>query len=123
MMETLLNGLSAICLLLGALLILSGGVGVLRFPDFFTRIHAAGVTETLATGLILIGLMIIAGWGLVLFKLVLILLFILITSPTASHALTKSALHGKLKPASAENNRPSQRNPMMNKESRHRGDS
>ncbi|GAC18495.1 hypothetical protein GARC_1522 [Paraglaciecola arctica BSs20135] len=97
-MELLLDLISAVCFILGALLILSGGVGILRFPDFFTRMHAAGITETLATSLILIGLMLIAGWGLVLFKLVLILLFILLTSPTASHALAKSALHGKLKP-------------------------
>jgi multicomponent Na+:H+ antiporter subunit G len=98
MMELLIEVISAVCFMLGALLILSGGVGILRFPDFFTRMHAAGITETLATSLILIGLMLIAGWGLVLFKLVLILLFILLTSPTASHALAKSALHGKLKP-------------------------
>lgn len=90
--------ISGICLMLGAFLIFTGGLGILRFPDFYTRVHAAGVTDTLATSLILIGLMILAGWGLVMFKLLLIMLFILITSPTASHALTKSALHGKLKP-------------------------
>lgn len=94
----LLDWLSAFCLLLGAFLILTGGVGLLRFPDFFTRIHAAGITETLASGFILLGLMLIAGWGIVLFKLLLILLFILITSPTAGHALVKSARHGKLAP-------------------------
>jgi multicomponent Na+:H+ antiporter subunit G len=98
MMELLIELITAVCFILGALLILSGGVGILRFPDFFTRMHAAGITETLATSLILIGLMLIAGWGLVLFKLLLILLFILLTSPTASHALAKSALHGKLQP-------------------------
>ncbi|MDN4501599.1 monovalent cation/H(+) antiporter subunit G [Alteromonadaceae bacterium BrNp21-10] len=98
MMELIIQLISSACFILGALLILSGGVGILRFPDFFTRMHAAGITETLATSLILIGLMLIAGWGLVLFKLVLILLFIMLTSPTASHALAKSAMHGKLTP-------------------------
>lgn len=93
-----LEWFSAFCLLSGALLIVTGGIGLLRFPDFFTRMHAAGVTETLAGGLILLGLMCLAGWGIVLVKLVLILLFILITSPTACHALAKSALHGKLAP-------------------------
>lgn len=97
-MDILLSLVSQFCLALGAFLIFSGGVGVLRFPDFYTRMHAAGVTETLAAALILVGLMILAGWSLVLFKLVLILLFIMITSPTASHALAKSALHGKLEP-------------------------
>ncbi|MAZ69563.1 MAG: sodium:proton antiporter [Porticoccus sp.] len=96
--------LSSVCLLLGAFLIISGAVGVLRFPDFFTRMHAAGVTETLATTLILLGLMLLAGWSIMSFKLLLILLFILITSPVASHALTKAALHGNLQPLVNENN-------------------
>lgn len=98
MIAMIVEWVSAFCLLAGSVLIISGGVGLLRFPDFFTRMHAAGVTETLAGVLILLGLMLIAGWGIVLFKLLLILLFILITSPTASHALAKSALHGHLTP-------------------------
>ncbi|TNE76663.1 MAG: sodium:proton antiporter [Gammaproteobacteria bacterium] len=84
-------------LALGIFLLVSGGVGLLRFPDVFTRMHAAGVTETLASGLILLGLILMAGWGIAAFKLLLILLFILITSPTASHALAKAALHGGMK--------------------------
>ncbi len=97
-MSLVVDILSAICLLTGSFLILSGVIGVIRFPDFYTRIHAAGITETLAASLILIGLMLIAGWGLVLFKLILILLFILFTSPTASHALGKAAWKSGLKP-------------------------
>jgi len=77
---------------------------LVRFPDFFTRMHAAGVTETLAPALILFGLMLLAGWSIVSFKLLLILLFIMITSPVASHALTKAALHGKLQPMVDERN-------------------
>lgn len=97
-MDLVLNIISGFCLLAGSFLVLSGVIGVLRFPDFYTRIHAAGVTETLAASLILIGLMLIAGWGLILFKLILILLFVLITSPTASHALGKAAWKAGLKP-------------------------
>ncbi|MEP3855533.1 MAG: monovalent cation/H(+) antiporter subunit G [Porticoccus sp.] len=104
MLAGMVTVLSSACLLLGAFLIISGAVGVLRFPDFFTRMHAAGVTETLATTLILLGLMLFAGWTIVSFKLLLILLFILITSPVASHALTKAALHGNLQPLVNENN-------------------
>lgn len=90
--------LSWICLSVGGFLGVSGAVGLLRFPDFFTRLHAAGVTDTLCVGLILLGLMLQAGWSLVLVKLILILLFLFFTSPTASHALAKAALHGHLKP-------------------------
>ena len=97
-METVLFAVSQLCLFAGAFLILTAGIGILRFPDFFTRMHAAGVSETLATILILAGLMLMAGWSVILFKLFLIMLFIMITSPTASHALAKSALHGRVRP-------------------------
>lgn len=97
-MEHILALVSGGALLLGSFLLLTGGVGLLRFPDFYTRMHAAGVTDTLATGLVLLGLIVLAGWGIVLAKLLLILLFIFLTSPTASHALAKSAQHGQLVP-------------------------
>ncbi len=96
MISWLLDIVSGLCLLGGSFLLVSGAIGLLRFPDFYTRMHAAGVTETLAVALILIGLMIETGWSLVLVKLSMILLFILFTSPTASHALAKAARHGKL---------------------------
>ncbi|MEA2078344.1 MAG: monovalent cation/H(+) antiporter subunit G [Pseudomonadota bacterium] len=86
------------CLLAGAFFAISGGVGILRFPDFFTRIHATGVTDTICAGLILVGLMFQAGWSVALLKLFLILTLLLLTSPTATHAIARAALHGKLKP-------------------------
>lgn len=91
--------LSAICLGLGAFLVLSGGVGVLRFPDFFARMHAASITDTLAASLILLGLALQVEPNLLVHsKLLFIFLFLMITSPTAAHALAKSALHGGLNP-------------------------
>ncbi len=97
-METLLDILSWICLLAGVGFAIVAGLGLLRLPDLFSRMHAAGIGDTLAAGLILAGLMLQAGWSLNLIKLVLILIFILFTSPTATHALAKAALHGGLKP-------------------------
>jgi monovalent cation/proton antiporter MnhG/PhaG subunit len=64
----------------------------------FTRIHAAGLTDTLGASLILIGLMFQAGWGLVLPKLIVILLFSLLAGTTASHAMAKAALKSGMKP-------------------------
>ncbi|MDH3671812.1 MAG: monovalent cation/H(+) antiporter subunit G [Gammaproteobacteria bacterium] len=90
--------LSWICLVTGGFFGIVGGIGLLRLPDLFSRFHAAGVTDTLGAGLILIGLMLQAGWSLITIKLVLILGFGLFTSPTATHALAKAALHGKVKP-------------------------
>lgn len=97
-MEEILNILCWILLVTGGFLCISGAVGLLRFPDFFTRIHAASVTDTLATAMILLGLFIQADTWIVQAKLVMVLLFVLLTSPTAGHALVKAALHAGLKP-------------------------
>lgn len=97
-MSILIDILSWICLLLGGAFSIIGGVGVLRLPDFFTRLHAAGITETLGIGLILLGLCLQAGWSLVMVKLILIFVFLIFASPTSAHALARAALHGNLKP-------------------------
>jgi multicomponent Na+:H+ antiporter subunit G len=93
-MSLFLEGLSALCLLAGGFLCITGGVGLLRLPDFFSRAHAAGVTETLAAPLLLTGMMLRMDWSLDLLKVLLIILFVLATNPTATHAMAKSALHG-----------------------------
>lgn len=97
MIDSILTLVSGLLLAMGCFFMLSGAIGILRFPDFYTRMHAAGITDTLATFLVITGLMLIAGWSLALFKLGLILLFIFFTSPTASHALARSAQHSELK--------------------------
>ncbi len=86
------------CLLVGGFFGIVGGIGVVRLPDFFTRLHGAGLTDTLCAALILIGLMLQAGLTLTTVKLILILVFLFFTSPTATHTVAKAALHGKLKP-------------------------
>ena len=90
--------LSWVFLVAGGLLGINGVIGIHRFPDFFSRLHAAGITDTLCAALILSGLGLQSGFSLVSFKLVLIFAFILFTSPTASHALANAALHGGVKP-------------------------
>jgi len=93
MMDIFLNITSSLFLLIGSFLCLSGGIGILRFPDFFTRMHAVGVSDTLASAMILIGLMLQVPDAIVIVKLVMILLMTLLISPTASHALAKAAIH------------------------------
>ena len=97
-MDMFMEILSGLFLLIGALLILAGGIGLIRFPDFYTRMHATGVTDTLASTMIVIGMMLLNPGALVLMKLVIILLLILLTSPTAGHALAKAAFRSGLKP-------------------------
>lgn len=97
-MEIIFDTSSAICLLIGSFLCLSGGVGIIRFPDFYTRMHAVGVTDTLGAGMILIGLMLQAPEYLVVLKLLLILVMTIFISPVASHALAKAAYRNDLLP-------------------------
>lgn len=90
--------LSWICLVSGGLLGIIGGIGMHRFPDFYTRLHAAGTTDTLCAALFLLGLGLQSGLTLTTFKLFLIFAFIFLTSPTASHSLANAAVIGGLKP-------------------------
>ncbi len=97
-MEIVLDIISWIFLVCGSIFCLTGAVGLFRFPEFFSRIHAASLTDTLGASLILIGLMFQAGWSLALPKLILILIFSLLAGTTASHAMAKAALKSGLRP-------------------------
>jgi multicomponent Na+:H+ antiporter subunit G len=97
-MALLLDALSLILLLGGVFLGISGAIGVIRFPDFFTRLHAAGVTDTLSAGLILSALMLQGGPTLISVKLLFVLLLLWYTSPVASHAVALAAMHSGLRP-------------------------
>jgi multicomponent Na+:H+ antiporter subunit G len=83
-----------------------GCIGLVRLPDFYTRMHGASVTDTLGAGLILLGLMLAAGLSLVTVKLVFIGLLVFFTSPTATHALAKAAMTRGLKPLLAREEPP-----------------
>jgi len=97
-MSNIINIISAVFVMSGVIAILIGLLGVFRMPDFFTKLHAASIIDTMGTMLIVVGLMLFSGFNLISVKLLLILIFILITTPAAAHALAKSALHGGLKP-------------------------
>lgn len=105
-MSLLVDFVSGVCLVLGALFGLIGAWGLVRMPDFYTRVHAASVLETLGAGFILLGLMIEAGWSLVSVKLFFIGLLIFFASPTASHALARAALLRGVKPLLAQPGEP-----------------
>ena len=95
--------LSWILLIVGGVLGVIGGLGMHRFPDFYTRLHAASVTDTLCAASVLLGLALQAGISLDAFKLFLIFAFVFFTSPTASHAVANAAMRSGLKPKLAEN--------------------
>lgn len=97
-MAALADVFSWLFITVGAFFIVAGAVGVLRFPDFFTRLHAVSVCDTIGAGLILAGLMFQGGLSLVTVKLLLIFYFMIFTGPTATHVLAKAALQGRLVP-------------------------
>lgn len=91
-MTTAIDLLSSLLIFVGIILSLIGGFGVLKMPDFITRVHASSLIDSGAVIFILAGLIIKAGFTLVAGKLVLVLLFLLLTSPTAIHALMGTVL-------------------------------
>jgi multicomponent Na+:H+ antiporter subunit G len=101
MIAIVLDAVSWALLMTGAFLVLVGALGLVRMPDFYTRLHPAGVTDTLGADLILLGLMVQAGFSLVTIKLILIGAFLFVTSPTSTHAIANAALVAGLKPTRA----------------------
>ena len=101
-MSQALDMLSVLLLFFGVLFILVGSIGLLRMPDVFTRMHAAGITDTIGAAAIILGLMLVAGWTIVLIKLLIVLLFLMLLHPTACHALARAAVHGIRSPWQGE---------------------
>ena len=117
LVDVLMEGISWFCIVTGSLFAVVGGIGIIRLPDFYSRMHAGGITDTMGAGLILLGLMLqsvkvglmeivrsglsdglhVEPW-LVTVKLVIILFFLLVTSPTSCHALASSALAQGVRP-------------------------
>jgi len=98
MIDILIDIVSWLFIVSGGVLCIIGGIGLIRLPDVFTRMHGAGIVDTLGAGLILLGLVFQAGFTLVTGKLLLILLFVFFTSPTASHAVARAALNDGMTP-------------------------
>ena len=94
--------LSALFVIAGGFFVVVGGLGLVRLPDLFTRLHAAGVGDTLGVGLFMLGFMFLVDLGSATIKLALVLLFVLLTGPVATHALAKAALHGGVRPIATE---------------------
>lgn len=82
---------SWILFLVGGFAVVVGALGLVRFPDFYTRLHAAGVTDTAGAELIVLGMLLQAPNWLVATKLVFIGIFLGLTSPVATHAIAHAA--------------------------------
>lgn len=83
--------ITGIFLALGCFLIVVASIGVVRFPDFYSRMHPAGKTDTIGQATVLIGLIIYEGFTLTSVKLLIIILAVFVVNPTATHALANAA--------------------------------
>ncbi len=93
-----MNVLAVLFILGGLFFFFAGTVGLLRFPDVFTRMHATGKCDTLGAQLALIGIAIANGWNLTSVKIFLIVAFLMLANPTATHALIRAAINSGVVP-------------------------
>lgn len=96
-MTSVLHGIGTVLIAGGLFFMVTGAIGVIRMPDVFTRQHAAGMTDTGGAGLILVGLMFFGTFPVII-RLVAIVVFLLFTSPIATHAVCRAALQDGVKP-------------------------
>ena len=102
-MSIVVDAASWALFIVGAAFVFVGGLGAVRLPSFYTRMHAAGLTDSLGTILVLGGAILQAGWTLAALKLFAILAFLMLTGPTATYALANAA---RLADTDAEGDRP-----------------
>jgi len=83
--------ISTVFMAAGTLVMITGTIGLLKFPDFYTRMHATGKCDTLGQILIIVGCMIYEGFTFITIKLLLVSAFYLLVGPASTHALMKAA--------------------------------
>ncbi len=91
-----------VLILSGSIFVVIGAVGTLRFPDFWSRLHAASVSESAGMILLIAGMCMHSGFTLITVKLIIIGGFIFITGPTSTHAVANAALTSGETPESDE---------------------
>ncbi len=94
--------LSGLMVIIGVFLFVSGTLGLIRLPDFYSRMHATGKCDTLGALLVLTGLAIYNGFNLVSLKIIFIVVFIFVANPTATHAIGRAALVNGVQPWTRE---------------------
>jgi multicomponent Na+:H+ antiporter subunit G len=103
-MDVFLNFLCWIFIISGSFFVIVGAFGTYRFPDFWSRLHAASITDSAGVILLLIGMGVYSGLTLITFKLLVIGLFLFITGPTSTHAVANAALVSGLRPPKLQSN-------------------
>jgi multicomponent Na+:H+ antiporter subunit G len=112
MIALLVNILSWALIVAGSFFVVVGGLGLIRMPDLFTRMHAASLVDTMGAALLILGMILQAGPSLVAMKLVFILALFFFTSPVVTHALAQAALHEGTRPLLSEDRRDARSGPV-----------
>lgn len=99
-MDMIVDILSWIFIVSGSFFTIVGAIGVLRLPDFWTRLHGMSISDSAGVILLILGMAMQAGLTLITVKLFIILAFLFITGPTSTHAVANAALVSGLKPRS-----------------------
>ena len=99
------NAVGIAAVIAGAFFMLVGSIGLIRLPDFYSRNHATGKSDTLGIMLVISGMILIEGFTLNSAKLLFILIFVFLTNPTGTHALANAAFQSGLKPWFKKRNR------------------
>jgi len=103
-MHIIINILSVFCLLMGLIFFIGGAVGIMRMPDFYSRLHPAGKLDTLGIFTMVAGLVIYnchhlsLGVVLLSIKMFLIVFFVFLASPTATHSIVDAGMRAGLRP-------------------------
>ena len=97
-MELALDIVTGIFFFIGSMSIVIGACVLIKLPDVYSRIHAAGIIDTGGTAFFLLGMIVQSGWSLITVKLILIGIFIFFTSPVTSHVTANLAREKKLAP-------------------------
>lgn len=116
MLNTLIEILSWIFILGGSIFVIIGAFGTLRFPDFWSRLHAVSITDSAGVILLIIGMCLQAGATLTTVKLLIIGVFLFITGPTATHAVANAALVTGLRPAEAKGLKGAEPEPIISQD-------
>ena len=99
--EILVLAVSWALIVSGSIFVIIGAFGIWRFPDFWSRLHAASIIDSAGMILLFAGMSVQAGLTLVTVKLIIIGVFLFITGPTSTHAVANAALVSGLRPTEA----------------------
>ncbi len=101
--------IASVFIFFGLVFFFFGTVGMIRFPDIYTRLQASSKCDGAGTVALLIGLILLEGFNIFSLRILIIIFFLLITNPVSTHAIARSAAIRGIKPWRKKESEKSQR--------------